>query len=549
MLFHPSRSDPSVIVYRDEYYPDRVEALRRVPGARFMGWAWRFPATSWPVAVRQLQLQPAHAYPFLLHLLSGRELRGLRADLEPGRLVVRGPASIVERARANLSVLCGYEEPVVESRQIRRTLVSLAEEIGVGPGEAVYRFPVGLLPRIARFLRSAGATVLVSNVPPPPPRRIEFPRAPELRDYQARVVAEAPRRRRATLVMPTGSGKTRTAAGLVHALGQRTLFLTTARELVRQTVATFEQQLGVPVGRVADGRCELTEVTVATVQSVLARVEAGDTTLGEWLRGVGLLICDEGHGLGARTIYRAATLVAPAYAFALTATPQRDDHKEVCIEAATGPVWRPAGASDADLVAQGYLVPVQVTCVPYRHGERLPRSPAKRFQVAIEENPLRNALLVRLIRLSETRYQTVVLVKTLKHGEVLARALGVPFVHGQLPNGERQRILDAFATRQIRCIVATPLLDQGVDLPAAEALIDAVPRKSAVKILQTVGRVRRPWPGKGVARVVTVVDFDGGPLERASLRRLDVFEQAGFEIRWLDAETLRPARSPAVQGA
>lgn len=548
MLFHRSRQDPGRIVYRDEYYPDRVFALRRVPGARFTGWCWTFPATSWQAAVEAFALLPAHHYPYLVDLLTGREFQGLAVHVGFGRVALRGPADVLEDARANLSVLCGYEEAVQTRAAPRRTFASLAQQVEAGPGYVVYRYPAGLTWRVARFFRAAGAAVTTERLPPPPPSTLRFPRAPELRDYQQRVAAEAPRRRRATLVMPTGAGKTRTAAGIIAALGQRTLFLTSAIELARQAAATFEEHLGVRVGRIVQGRVDLADVTVATVQSLLARVDSADAPeLDAWLRGVGLLFVDEGHGLGAQTIYRAATLVPPeAYAFALTATPWREDHREVMIEAATGPVWRPRGTLDADLVKAGYLLPVQVTCVPFRHPGPVKGSPVRRFQVAIEENLQRNALVIELARMAMRRYQTLVLVKTIEHGAFLARVLHVPFLHGQLPARERQAILEVFAARRIRCVVATPLLDQGVDVPAAECLIDAVPRRSPVKILQTIGRVRRPAPGKQVARVVTVLDLDGGTFQRASLRKLDVIEQAGFEVRWLDAATLQPSDPPAA---
>ncbi|GAB6875541.1 DEAD/DEAH box helicase [Thermaerobacter litoralis] len=550
MRFHPSRKDPEWIVYRDDYYPHRVAAMRQVPGARWIGWQWVFPRTSWPQAARALRLRPAHCYPYLTRLIP-RHLTGLFARLGPDRVELAGPSALVEEAVKDLEILCGYEQPapVRRGQPPRPERVSLLTGRQDQPGGVVLSFPEGLRRRIGHFLRLAGASVQVEPEPAPPPKSVHAT-MPALRDYQRQAVMEALARRRGTLVMPTGAGKTRTAAGIIAAAGQRTLFLVQSRDLVRQTVAAFQEHLGLPIGVIVEGKVRLQEVTVATVQSLLARTAEGaaerDAIL-QWLGGAQLLIVDEGHGLGADTVYAAARMCRPAYAFALTATPQREDRREVQIEAATGPVWRPAGCSDGELVERGYLLPVKVTCVPFVHGRKARgRTPAEQFAEGIAANEARNHLILRLARTALRAYKTIVLVKTKEHGEHLAAQLGIPFVHGATK--DRGPIFEALGRGTIRGIVATPLLEQGVDIPEAECLIDAVPRRSAVKILQTIGRVRRPAPGKTIARVVTVIDLDGGPFERAAARKLDVYEQAGFALSWLDPVTLRPTQA-APEGA
>ena len=64
--------------------------------------------------------------------------------------------------------------------------------------------------------------------------------------------------------------------------------------------------------------------------------------------------------LGADTIFTVAQATNSYYSYALTATPQREDGKELLIEAGTGPVRKII--SDQELEEQGYILPRSSLC-------------------------------------------------------------------------------------------------------------------------------------------------------------------------------------------
>jgi len=74
----------------------------------------------------------------------------------------------------------------------------------------------------------------------------------ELRDYQKQAIADVEQalqlHRRVVLGMPTGAGKTVTAAAMIHAHAQqsrKSLFIVDRRELVEQAAQHLEQ-IGLP---------------------------------------------------------------------------------------------------------------------------------------------------------------------------------------------------------------------------------------------------------------------------------------------------------------
>jgi len=87
------------------------------------------------------------------------------------------------------------------------------------------------------------------------------------------------------------------------------------------------------------------------------------------------------------------------------------------------------------------------------------------------------------------------------------------------PDEERFQTLQRFRNRDIMVMVNVALFDEGFDLPAMEAMIDASPTMSFLKFVQRCGRVLRISPGKthgiivdaagNVARHASVVEEDG----------------------------------------
>lgn len=82
------------------------------------------------------------------------------------------------------------------------------------------------------------------------------------------------------------------------------------------------------------------------------------------------------------------------------------------------------------------------------------------------------------------------------------------------------------------------LLSEGIDWPHIGAIIFATPVSAAVdketpaatRLIQSIGRARRPFPGKSEAYVLDIVD--NHPLGKTTYRkRHEIYQQQGFLIR------------------
>ena len=292
-----------------------------------------------------------------------------------------------------------------------------------------------------------------------------------LRAYQLRAVEAVRdafgRVKRVLLVLPTGGGKTHTAAALIaraHARGRRCLFLVHRREIVRDTACRL-QAAGIPCGVVMAGeRATDAPVQVASVQTIAAR---------ELAPPADLLIWDEAHHVAADTWRTIAAQYPGAYHLGLTATPVRSD----------GQGLRDAfdelvvGSTVAELVALGVLAPVDVVG-PARRQSALSMAPFEAWQQHAGGRP------------------TVAFCATIAESRALVAALteqGVAAAHvdGDTSRRRRDAILEDFAAGRLDVVSNVAVLTEGWDCARAEVILLARGCDSPGTLLQTIGRGRR----------------------------------------------------------
>ena len=96
-------------------------------------------------------------------------------------------------------------------------------------------------------------------------------------------------------------------------------------------------------------------------------------------------------------------------------------------------------------------------------------------------------------------------------------------VSGKTPTGTRARIIGDFARTKRALITNARCLTEGVDVPGIDCVLFADPRRSAVDIVQAVGRGLRPAPGKKLGYVIVPIlhDADASPD--------DIFDSDSFQ--------------------
>ena len=117
------------------------------------------------------------------------------------------------------------------------------------------------------------------------------------------------------------------------------------------------------------------------------------------------------------------------------------------------------------------------------------------------------------------------------------RGLNVALLHGRLPAAEKAAVMDAFARGRIQVLVATTVIEVGVDVPNASLMvIESAERFGLSQLHQLRGRV-----GRGSRNSTCILLFGGGLSDTARERLKIIFENTnGFEIARRDLEMRGP---------
>ncbi|GGX46309.1 ATP-dependent DNA helicase RecG [Undibacterium squillarum] len=123
---------------------------------------------------------------------------------------------------------------------------------------------------------------------------------------------------------------------------------------------------------------------------------------------------------------------------------------------------------------------------------------------------------------------------------ILAEALPdirTGLVHGRLKPSEKQQVMDDFLHNRIQVLVATTVIEVGVDVPNASLMvIEHAERFGLSQLHQLRGRV-----GRGAAASVCLLMYQG-PLGQVAKQRLGIMREStdGFEIARRDLELRGP---------
>ncbi len=115
--------------------------------------------------------------------------------------------------------------------------------------------------------------------------------------------------------------------------------------------------------------------------------------------------------------------------------------------------------------------------------------------------------------------------------------LSVGLVHGKLDNVEKARVMAAFKSGEVQLLVATTVIEVGVDVPNASLMvIEHAERMGLAQLHQLRGRV-----GRGAAESMCVLLFQTPLSELARARLKIIFENTdGFEIAQQDLRLRGP---------
>lgn len=397
-------------------------------------------------------------------------------------------------------------------------------------------FPAGFVHHVHAELTRRGHVVHLIQKRPPAPTGPESPVVDSFGedpryDFQDQAVRQVLRHGRGIIQVATGGGKSRIAKKIVARIRRPALFLTTRQLLMYQMARGFKEA-GFNCGILGDGDWRpVLGINSGMVQTLVARLkepnpddvspEAQQQRLVR-ARTIKLLeifevvIGEEAHEAGGTSYFDILQHCKTAYyRVALTATPfmKADAEANMRLQAAFGSIIMQVSEKlliDRGILAKPYF---KYIATPAPAKLRITTGwPAART-IGIVENEQRNRMIVyEAVRAVGYKLPVLVLVQQTAHGktlEAMLKAAGVKakFLWGKHENDERTDTLQQLGSGKLEVLVASTILDVGVDVPSLGMVILAGGGKAEVGLRQRVGRGLREKKN-GLPNVAFIVDFD-----------------------------------------
>jgi superfamily II DNA or RNA helicase len=373
----------------------------------------------------------------------------------------------------------------------------------------------------------------------------------QLREYQAEALAAWQKSdSRGVLELPTGSGKTVIGIAAIEALGTPTLVVVPTIDLLDQWSEQLQDSFDVPIGRLGGGTQQLEAITVSTYDSAYLRAdEIGDR--------FGLVVFDEVHHLGGEGYRDIARLLAAPARIGLTATFERPDGAHETVAELIGDV---VYRLDPEELAGDYLAAydikrIEVALTPeerdtyernqeiftdYLAQSNIQLRSGSDYQELVKRSGTdpraREALLAKqrardvmmnadrkIDRLAEIldRHREDRIIVFTAHTDLvyrLSERFLIPAITNETAASERRQILDGFREGSYSRVVTANVLDEGVDVPAANVAVVLSGSGSEREFTQRLGRILRPTADEGRATLYELVTEETAE-ERVARRR------------------------------
>ena len=173
----------------------------------------------------------------------------------------------------------------------------------------------------------------------------------------------------------------------------------------------------------------------------------------------------------------------------------------------------------------------------------------------VDDHQHKNAVLDHILT-ERSVEQAIVFTSTQRDADWLADRLAeighaVASLHGGMPQGRRNRVLQALRTRQLRVLVATDVAARGIDVPTISHVINYGLPLKAEDYVHRIGRTGRA--GRSGLAVTLAERRDASQIHRIqhyTTQRIAAATIAGLEPRRAEPKPAMPARpAPGRPGA
>lgn len=408
------------------------------------------------------------------------------------------------------------------------------------------KLPLGLLDLLKIYAEKAGEEMTIVDNPAYTslhPDEIDFDEFQEFvnsleitngkgeriqpKEYQVEAAHQALSNRRMTLSMPTGSGKSLTIYIMIRYLlskEKRACLLVPSISLVKQMISDFiEYSIG--NGFDVDDNATMLysgqerdftkSILISTWQTMSKLVKLSYGT--KALNSYDAIIVDEAHtakGKELQTILERATEVP--YKIGTTGTVDKEKVNELSIVGSLGPIRKIV--TTRELMDSNDLSDMIIKGIVLQYDEETSKA-AKAYEYAEEMDFLckheRRNKIIANIALATTGTTMILCNYIEKHliplYEIInekAKKTGRPvyMIHGGIDPNERERIRKIAMVEDAILVCSYATCQQGLNIPKIDTVIFASPSKSAIRVLQSIGRGLRKAVNKGKMTLVDIVD-------------------------------------------
>lgn len=250
-------------------------------------------------------------------------------------------------------------------------------------------FPTGLYVKIVKFLNDFKIQYTIEDERPSSEKEFNWewvhPKIKNLYQYQEDSVKIAIEKKLGIIQVATGGGKSIIMCKMLQLLGRKSLILVHKLDLLEQARNHLKSALGIEIGYIGNGKLDIQDVTVATVQTVVKSLgykylkfmeeeqnekeelrEQDKEKVRHLLRTINVVIIDECHHVRSETQQNIMNNIPSAdYRIGLSATPMRDQGDDLLIEGIFGEILCKISATY--LIENKYLIQPEITFNNIKH--------------------------------------------------------------------------------------------------------------------------------------------------------------------------------------
>lgn len=362
--------------------------------------------------------------------------------------------------------------------------------------------------------------------------------------------------RQGVVVLPTGAGKTYLAQLAMASTPRSTLIMVPTLDLMHQWYAEIEACFdNIELGLLGGGSSDRTAILIATYHSAAIHAQ----TLGSCY---GLLIFDECHHLPTDFFRVIAEESIAPYRLGLTATPERGDGSHQQLNQLIGEVVYRKSPQElsGNTLAEYQVKPIKVELTPEEKEEyekametrnaflrqnNIYLSGLKGWELFVKASASsqagRRAMLAHrrakeialgttaklrvLAKLIKEHYPDKMIIFTNDNATVyrISQEYLIPAITHQTAVKERHLILTKYKAGEYNAIVASHVLNEGVDVPSAKIAVIISGTASNREYVQRLGRILRKSETEKLAILYEIIAQDTSE-ERISSKRKEIIK-------------------------